>query len=409
MKRSGPVFNWCGTDRQGNAVSGTTRCKGPRDLKLLLLRQGILVISVRKQRQISAASLISSLRATQPPHPDKVRVMLQQLSNLHGAGLPLMQALKIIAEATPDLPMQRLMSDLQTQVGDGGMLHEAMRRHGNSFDPLSISLIASAESSGSLDTVLPQIVSNLQRQAETARKVNKALQYPIIIMGVAILVTSLLLTRVIPQFAATFASLDAELPALTQALIYCSELSRRYGLWLLLSMLVAGATASQCWQRSAQLQYLTASTALKLPVIGKLVTAAVLERLCRTLATTLRSGLPIIQALADSRQIAANPVFKKALESAINSIHEGESLYNAIHHSDRFPVMMAQMIHAGEQSGTLDSMLDKCAEYYRQELDSRITLLTSLIEPALMALLGLVVGGVMLAMYLPVFSLGSLL
>lgn len=333
----------------------------------------------------------------------------RQLANMIKAGLPLQQALTIVAAGTEHPRIRRLLTQLHEQVAAGGSFSEALSGQPQTFDRLFISMISIGEQSGTLDTTLARIAACQERDAAIISKVKKAMTYPMAVLATAILVTTVLLVKVVPQFATTFAELGAPLPALTQSVLVLSDLVIRRG-WLWLAVMTGGSMC--CYsliQHNPGLRMQLHRLLLQLPVLGALVRSAALARICRTLTTTVTAGLTIVEALQLSATAAGNLVYQQACRDILVDVEQGQSLGFSIRKTGLFPVMMTQLTHVGEESGTLDAMLQKCADHYEQRVNELLDGVTGLLEPLIMAVLGALVGGLMVAMYLPIFRLGAAL
>lgn len=400
-------FYWQGHNQQGQSITGETLATDISDLKVQLYRQGVVLKRTIQPRSGLSRTIAERLRSG--VRPDAILTFLEQLHSLLKAGIPLVQALDIAGNSASTPALKRLLDNLQQQVSDGSALHEAMRRHPQQFDSMTVSLVSVGELSGSLETMLARITTYLQQRSHVSRQIKKAMQYPAIVLVIALVVSLILLTRVVPQFARSFGSFGAELPAFTQWVMTLSDLTVAYGLPLLTLSALTCALLAMFWRRSEMLMDTSDRFWLGIPVLGRTVRAACISRFCRTLATLVSSGLPLVQALRATAPTTGNRVYQQATLHITRQVSEGQTLCASIRNSDLFPVMMSQLIHAGEQAGTLDIMLDKCADHYQLQLETSVGALTSLLEPAIMTILGVMTGGLMLAMYLPVFRLGTVL
>lgn len=402
-------YRWQGTDRQGNPQRGHMQAANPAQVRLNLHQQGI-----------SATRVIPG----KAPHRDRSRrrswpgpriragdlnLLTQQTASMIRAGLPLLQTLTIVAAGTAHQRVRQLLLALHDRVATGGSFSDALAEHPQYFDQLFISMIAIGERSGTVDTALQRLVVCQQRDAAIIRQVKKAMAYPLAVLCTALIVTAVLLIKVVPQFAATFADLGAPLPGLTQSVLTLSDIVIRYG-WLWLIMIVAALLsctqlirkrtgARLCWHRLL----------LRIPALGLLLRNAALARICRTLATTIAAGLTIVEALQLSATAAGNLLYRQTCLDILDDVAQGQSLGFSIRKTGLFPVMITQLTNAGEESGTLDTMLEKCADHYEDSVNDLLDGLTGLLEPAIMVVLGLLVGGLMVAMYLPIFRLGAAL
>jgi type IV pilus assembly protein PilC len=338
-----------------------------------------------------------------------VNLFTRQIANMVKAGLPLLQTLSIVAAGAEHHRVRQLLSALHDRIATGGTFSEALAEHPQHFDQLFISLVTIGEHTGTLDTALERVAICRQRDAAVIRQVRKAMTYPLAVLITAMAVTAVLLIKVVPQFAATFADLGAPLPALTRSVMALSDLLIRFGwLWLLL-VTAMGLSCCHLVRSSSGIRLLFHRLLIRIPVLGALVRNAALARICRTLATTVAAGLTIVEALQLSAAAAGNLVYQKTCLDIIADIEQGQSLAFSIRKTGLFPVMITQLTSAGEESGTLDAMLERCADHYEHSVNDLLGSLTSLLEPLIMAILGVLVGGLMVAMYLPIFRLGAVL
>jgi type IV pilus assembly protein PilC len=383
----------------------------PAEVRLSLYRQGIRASRVSQAsapvRNHDAGRKIPMLSPRIKPHD--MLLLTQQTANMLKAGLPLLQALNIVAASTEHPRVRQLLSALQEKIAAGGRLSEALSEHPHNFNRLFISLTAVGEQSGTLDTALERLAGFQERDAALVSKVKKAMTYPLAVLATAILVTAVLLVKVVPQFAHTFADLGAPLPVFTQRVLQLSDLVITHG-WLWAATL-AGVALCCCRlvQRKTGARMLYDRLLLRIPVLGALVRNAALARICRTLATTTAAGLSIVDALKLSATAAGNLLYQQTCLDILSDVEQGQSLGFSIRKTGVFPVMITQLTNAGEESGTLDAMLEKCAGHYEQRVNDLLDGLTGLLEPLIMVVLGALVGGLMVAMYLPIFRLGAAL
>lgn len=395
------TYRWQGYNRDGQTRSGKLQAGNKKAVRESLLHEGIIVTAAQKVQQESSA-----LKA---PRRHLVLDMFEQLASLLSAGLPLTQGLDIIAGASNDRALQNLMLSIHQQISRGATLAEAMRQHPACFQTLTINLISIGETSGQLEQMLARVCAMQRQQMQTRALLLKAIQYPSIVLTVATLVIWLMLTRIVPAFVSNYESLDADLPALTQSVMQLAQLAKTHGFSVLVMTTLFIAALLAVKRHSAQAASWADRHLLTLPVLGHLMRAGTLHRICFTLAVTMASGLNLLACLQASASACGNRHYNRQLELISRQVEVGDSLYQAVRTSGAFPVMIEQMIKAGEESGTLENMLHKCAVHYRESLESSVNALTSLLEPLLMTVLGLVIGVLMLAMYLPVFNLGSVL
>jgi type IV pilus assembly protein PilC len=378
-------------------------------VRLTLHQQGIRATRVYPARSPSRARIPWQWGSASGIRTQDLSLITQQTANMIKAGLPLLQALSIVAAGSEQPRVRQLLLALHDRVATGGRFSEALAEHPQYFDRLFISLISVGEQTGTVDTALERIAIGQQRDASIISQVKKALSYPLAVLVTAMAVTAVLLVKVVPQFAATFADLGAPLPALTQTVLNLSDLVIRYG-WLGLALLV-GALLCCCHAIRSKpgARLIFHQLLLRLPVLGVVVRNAALARICRTLSTTLAAGLTVIEALRLSAAAAGNLPFRKVCLDILADVEQGQSLGFSIRKTAAFPVMITQLTHVGEESGTLDTMLARCADHYEHSVNDLLDGLTGLLEPLIMAALGVLVGGLMVAMYLPIFRLGGAL
>lgn len=305
--------------------------------------------------------------------------------------------------------MLALVNAIRSRVTEGSSLKEALSEHPRHFDDLYVSLIDIGDMTGTLDSTMDRIACWQERRAAVAAKIKKAMLYPVLVLLTALLITAVMLVKVVPAFADTFADLGAELPGLTQWVMNMSERLIRFGLPVTLTLLLAATALAALIKSRDVTRHFCARLVLRLPGIGHLQRDAAVARICRTLAITLSAGLPMLQALKLSANAAGNIVFRRACLAALADINQGQTLGFSIRNTGLFPVMITQLTKAGEESGTLDTMLERCASHFECRIDQQVDALTSMLEPLVMVVLGVLVGGLMIAMYLPVFRLGAVL
>lgn len=395
------TYLWQGYNHESQMLSGELQASDKNAVRSRMLSDGVIVTSVQKVRPAK-----SSFKA---PCKQLMLDALEQLASLLTAGLPLTQALDIIAGASGDRNLRKLLQSIHQQISRGATLAEAMRQHPAGFPTLTINLISIGETSGKLEQMLAQVCAMQRQQMHTRALLLRAMQYPAIVLTVAILVIWLMLTRIVPAFISNYESLDAELPALTESVMQLAQLVKSQGAPVLAAMTISGAMLVAIQRRSSRAGLWTDRHLLSLPVLGNILLAGTLHRICFTLAVTMQSGLNLLSCLQAAAKACGNRYYNRQLQSIAGKIEKGDSLYQAVRATGSFPVMIEQMVKAGEESGTLENMLQKCAAHYRESLESSVKVLTSLLEPLLMTVLGLVIGVLMLAMYLPVFNLGSVL
>lgn len=402
MAGSELTFIWSGSDRTGRSTQGEINAPSVAIAKAQLRRQGINAKRVKKK----ATPLFSFGKSIVP---NDIAVFTRQLATMTRAGVPMVQSMDIVMDSTEKPLMKDLVRQIRHDVSGGTPVAIALKKHPKYFDELYCSLISAGETSGTLEVMLDRIAIYKEKSEALKATIKKALTYPIATILVAIVVTGILLINVVPQFASTFESFGSELPAFTQFVVGLSELVQSW--WVIIAgaiiALVVGFSRLRASNRgfSARVD----AALLKAPVFGKIIHDAVIARYSRTLSTTFAAGVPLVEALDATASAAGNAVYTRAVKLIRNDVTSGMSLLQATRASGLFPMFLVQMTSIGEESGTLDEMLGKVADQYEMQVDNAVESMSSLIEPMIMSVLGVLVGGLMIAMYLPIFMLGSVI
>ena len=391
------LFLWEGKDKTGRAIKGEMRAGGESVVAASLRRRGILATKIKKQTFAKGRKISSK----------DIALFTRQLSTMLKAGVPLMQSFEIVGRGHANPSMGRLMNDIRMDVETGTSLNQAFRKYPLYFDPLFCNLVAAGEQAGILETLLDRLATYQEKTIALKGKIKKALFYPIMIIFVAILVTSIIMIFVIPSFKSVFTSFGADLPTPTLVVIAMSDFFVEY--WYILLGIFGGGGyfLYQSWRRSPKVQAAVDRAMLKLPVIGELLQKASIARWSRTLATTFAAGVPLVEALDSVGPASGNAVYKDATREVQTEVNVGVSLAQAMQNTEVFPPMAVQMTSIGEESGSLDSMLSKVADYYEREVDETVDALSSLLEPMIMVILGVIIGGIVVAIYMPIFKLGQ--
>ena len=397
------VFVWNGSDRSGRRAKGEVLATSAAIARVQLRKQGIAAKSVRKKPKPLIAM---GAQKIQPAH---IAVFTRQLATMTKAGVPLVQAFDLVGEGTEHKNMRELIHALRTDVSSGNGLASSLAKHYPLFDELFCSLIASGENSGTLDVMLDRVATYKEKTEALKAKIKKAMTYPIATIVVAIVVTGILLIKVVPQFAETFQNFGSDLPAFTLLVLRVSEWMQNWWLALLLDLLVGSYLFSQSKSRSKRFADWLDGMALKLPILGAVLHDAVIARFSRTLSTTFAAGVPLVEALESTAGATGNAIFARAVYRIRDDVMAGTPLALSIRATGLFPSMLLQMVTIGEESGSLDDMLAKVADHYEAAVDNAVDSLSSLIEPIIMSVLGVLIGGLMIAMYLPIFMLGSVI
>ncbi|MCQ4229937.1 type II secretion system F family protein [Stutzerimonas stutzeri] len=394
------VFSWEGTDRKGSKVKGELSGASPALVKAQLRKQGINPQKVRKKS-------VSLFGAGKKIKPMDIALFTRQMATMMKAGVPLLQSFDIIGEGFDNPNMRKLVDDLKQEVAAGNSFATALRKKPQYFDDLYCNLVDSGEQSGALETLLDRVATYKEKTEALKAKIKKAMNYPIAVVLVAVIVSAILLIKVVPQFQEVFANFGAELPAFTLMVIGLSEALQEWW-FIVLVGLIAGAFAfKEAHKRSEKFRNWFDRLLLKVPVVGDILYKSSVARFARTLSTTFAAGVPLVDALDSVAGATGNVVFRAATMKVKNDVSTGMQLNFSMRTTGAFPTMAVQMTAIGEESGSLDEMLAKVATFYEDEVDNMVDSLTSLMEPMIMAVLGVLVGGLIIAMYLPIFQLGS--
>lgn len=395
------TFNWKGKDKSGNISKGKIDAESLAAAKALLRKQGINPGQVSKER----ASILSSKH--KPIKPVDIAFFIRQVATMMKAGVPLLQGLEIVSGGSEKVKLKKLIDEIITDVNSGSDLSQALARQPEHFDELVCSLVHAGEQSGALETMLDRIATYKEKVESLKKKIKKAMTYPTAVIVVGVVVSAILLVKVVPQFEQVFSSFGAELPAFTRWVISLSEVAQDWWVVALIAAVASIFTFIKARQKSERFSNAVDRAVLKIPAIGPILHKATIARFARTLATTFSAGVPLVEALDSAAGAAGNVVYENAIIQIRNGVSTGQSLQNAINMTGVFPPMTVQMIAIGEEAGSLDMMLDKVATFYEEEVDNAVDNLSSLIEPLIMSVLGVLVGGLVIAMYLPIFQLGN--
>jgi type IV pilus assembly protein PilC len=392
-------FSWEGTDARGNRVKGKTVAADEAAVRAELRRQGVVPTRVRKQ-----SSLFQSKGKVRP---GDIAIFSRQLATMLTAGIPLVQSFEIIGSGHENPAMAELVLAIKSDVEGGTALADALAKHPLHFDDLFVNLVEAGEQAGALETLLDKIATYKEKTEAIKKKIKKALFYPAAVMVVALIVTTILLIFVIPEFENLFQGFGADLPAFTRLVIGLSEFMRSQG-WIV-AMMAGGTIAGYLYmkKRSRKVREIQDKIALKLPVIGAILTKAAIARFARTLSTMFSAGVPLVEALESVSGATGNVIYEKGVLEMRDEVATGQRLQRAMYNTELFPNMVIQMIAVGEESGSLDEMSAKVADFYEEDVDNAVDSMSSLLEPMIMAILGVLVGGLVVAMYLPIFKMGS--
>ena len=397
------IYVWQGTDKNGNKTKGEIQGSSQALVKAQLRKQGINPQKVKRKPK----ELFGTRK--QKITPADIAVFTRQLATMMKSGIPLVQSFEIVGESLENPSMRELVLQIRDDVAAGNNFADTIRKHPRYFDDLFCNLVDAGEQSGALETMLDRLATYKEKSEALKAKIKKAMNYPIAVIVVALVVTGILLIKVVPQFAETFSSFGAELPAFTQFVLNLSDIAIAHWWKVLIALGIGGFIFKEMKVRSQGFRNALDKLSLKLPIVGPIMNSSCYARFTRTLATTFAAGVPLVDALDSVAGATGNGVYATATKKIKDDVTTGQQLNFAIKQTTLFPVMVTQMVGIGEESGALDSMLDKCAVYYEAEVDNAVDGLTALMEPMIMAVLGILVGGLMIAMYLPIFQLGSVM
>jgi len=397
------TYTYKGVDKKGTKVQGDINSSSPALAKAQLLKQGISAKSVSKKSKPFFGTGGKAIK------PMDIAVFARQMATMMKAGVPLVQAFDIVADGLENPNLRKLILSIRDSVAAGGGFAPSLRQHPKYFDDLFCNLVDAGEQAGALETMLDRIATYKEKTEKLKAKIKKALSYPIAVVVVAIIVTGILLIKVVPQFADTFSSFGAQLPAFTLFVLHLSELAQAYWLFFLLGVVAGVFIFKEAARRSTTFAYFIDRYILKIPVVGQIIYLSVMARFARTLSTTFAAGVPLIEALTSVAGAAGNKIYSDAIIKVREDVSTGIQLNTALKTRGIFPTLLVQMASIGEESGALDAMLDKVATYYEEAVDNTVDSLTSLLEPMIMSVLGVLVGGLMIAMYMPIFQLGNVM
>ncbi len=393
------VFEWEGKDRNGKIVRGETRAVSENQVMATLRRQGIFITKVKKRRMRSGKRI----------KPKDIAIFTRQLATMMKAGVPLLQSFDIVARGNPNPSVTKLLNDIRADVETGTSLSSAFRKYPMHFNSLYCNLVEAGEAAGILDSLLDRLATYMEKTEAIKSKIKSALMYPISVIVVAFVVVSVIMIFVIPSFKEVFTSFGADLPAPTLFVIAVSEFFVNWW-WLIFGVIGFGFYFfMQSWNRSEKMQMFMDRLLLKVPIFGALIEKAVVARWTRTLATMFAAGVPLVESLDSVGGAAGNAVYRQATDKIQREVATGSSLTAAMTNANVFPSMVLQMTAIGEESGALDHMLGKAADFYEAEVDEMVAGLSSLMEPIIIVVLGTIIGGIVVAMYLPIFKLGQVI
>ncbi len=397
------TFAYVGRTRQGTVRKGEVTAKTRDEVVAILRKQQVLPTSIRQK----ARELSFSMPSLGGGVGDReLAIFTRQFSTMIDAGLPLVQCLEILSAQTDNKKLAAAIAQLRVDVEAGSTYADALKKHPKIFDDLYVSLVSAGEAGGILDTILSRLSKHIEKTMALKKKIKSAMVYPAVIVVVAVVVVSVLLVYVIPIFAQMFVDFGGTLPALTQIVITMSNFAQRYW-WMILGGMIGLGIGIKKWHDTPSGRAVIDRLLLQTPVIGDLIRKASVAKFTRTLGTLISSGVPILDGMAIVSKTSGNVVIEKAIMTARQSISEGKTVAEPLAASKVFPPMVVQMIAVGETTGALDAMLGKIADFYDDEVDNGVATLTSLLEPMLMVFLGVVIGFIVIAMYLPIFKMAA--
>jgi type IV pilus assembly protein PilC len=392
-------YLWEGKDKRGNKVKGKSLAANEATLRADLRRQGVAATRVKTQS--------SAFRSGGKVSNEDIAVFSRQLATMMAAGIPMVQAFEIIGNGHEKPAMQKLVLDIKANIEGGSTLHESLAKFPLYFDTLFVNLVEAGEQAGALESLLDKIATYKEKTEALKKKIKKALFYPIAVVAVAVIVSIILLVFVIPQFEALFKGFGADLPAFTQMVVNLSRFVQHQGWWMLIVIGSGFYAFFYTLKRSRKMQLAMDRILLKFPIIGPILVKAAIARFARTLSTMFAAGVPLVEAMQSVAGSTGNIVYEQAVLRMKDEVATGQRLQRAMESTGLFPNMVVQMIAVGEESGSLDTMSAKVAEFYEAEVDNAVDSMSSLLEPLIMAILGILVGGMVIAMYLPIFKLGA--
>lgn len=394
------TYLWKGVDKAGNKLKGELNAPDPTIIKALLRKQGITAKQISRKLELGFGGKIKAM---------DIAVLTRQLATMMKAGVPMIQAFEIIAEGAEKPKLRELLDNIKQEVASGNSLTSALRKRPLYFDELYCSLIEAGEKSGTLEVLLDRVAGYKEKSESLKKKVKKAMVYPIVVLMVAVVVSGILLVKVVPEFAKIFKSFGAELPALTQKIVDLSDYLQADGWQVIVAAIAIGFAFKESYKRFPAFHDLVDRGLLKTPIVGAIIDKSSIARFTRTLSTTFAAGVPLVEALDSVAGATGNIVFKNAVLKIKQEVSTGRQLNFAMRGSNVFPSLAIQLTAIGEESGSLDTMLGKAANFYEEEVDAIVDGLSAMMEPIIMVVLGVIIGTLIIAMYLPIFEMGKVM
>jgi type IV pilus assembly protein PilC len=395
------TFLWEGKDKKGNRVKGRGLARDEMEIRSDLRKQGIAATRVRKESTL--------FKSDGKVTAEDIALFARQLATMLNAGIPMVQSFEIIGVGNDKPAVQKLVLAIKSDIETGNSLHQSLAKHPLYFDDLFVNLVEAGEHAGALETVLEKIATYKEKTEALKKKIKKALFYPAAVLAVAVIVTVILLLFVIPQFESLFKGFGADLPAFTQFVVNLSRWMQSSGWMLLIAVAVVISAFAYFYKRSRPLRQFIDKLSLQIPVIGPILKKSAIARYARTLATMFGAGVPLVEAMKSVAGATGNIIYQDAVLRMRDEIATGMRMQRAMENTGLFPNMVVQMIAVGEESGSLDEMASKVADFYEADVDAAVDALSSLLEPMIMVILGVLVGGMVVAMYLPIFKLGAVI
>jgi len=395
------TFLWEGKDKKGNRVKGRGLARDEMEIRSDLRKQGIAATRVRKESTL--------FKSDGKVTAEDIALFARQLATMLNAGIPMVQSFEIIGVGNDKPAVQKLVLAIKSDIETGNSLHQSLAKHPLYFDDLFVNLVEAGEHAGALETVLEKIATYKEKTEALKKKIKKALFYPAAVLAVAVIVTVILLLFVIPQFESLFKGFGADLPAFTQFVVNMSRWMQSSGWMLLIAVAVVVTGFAYFYKRSRPLRQFIDKMSLQIPVIGPILKKSAIARYARTLATMFGAGVPLVEAMKSVAGATGNIIYQDAVLRMRDEIATGMRMQRAMENTGLFPNMVVQMIAVGEESGSLDEMASKVADFYEADVDAAVDALSSLLEPMIMVILGVLVGGMVVAMYLPIFKLGAVI
>ncbi len=396
------TFTYKGKDKKGKPTQGEIKGANLALVKAQLRKQGVVATTVKKKSK-------PLFGGSKPIKPADIAIFTRQMATMMKAGVPLVQSFDIVAEGAENPTLRELISAIKEDVSAGVSFGGALRKHPKYFDDLFCSLVEAGEQAGALETMLDRVATYKEKTEALKAKIRKALTYPIAVICVAVIVTGILLVKVVPVFADTFNSFGAGLPAFTLFVLHLSEFTQEWWLIMVVGLIAFIFAIREARRRSPAFEAAIDKYSLKVPIVGNIIFEAIVARFARTLSTTFAAGVPLVDALTSVAGASGNAVYRQAILKVRDDVTTGLQLHHSLRSTGKFPVMLLQMTSIGEESGALDDMLERAAIHFEDSVDNAVDNLTTLLEPMIMSVLGVLVGGLLIAMYLPIFKLGSVI